>query len=426
MWTHHVCWWTFHLQYFCADNFIVFVCDFTKSDHIHYDLWLPNKAIVEDQGCIHFWLHSACFLNIAVECWTERVAKQIVFVDDTHHDFCAWAMAAAGWVRFWLWIWEGCGPRCLQPVAPPFCADSSQCCGISTMNHSTHINLIHWTSECRFFLSASTAPVADHPSVTNTSDWNQGQAQKPEEMIAALTTLVVTIEHMQTNVLTRTATCSLTISEIWTPTLQKWQSCLGIEHYQHDKPLAKIVLSSWKNAMATCLRHLSVSCLCGWCGCLKVKNGAEILPTAKPLRPWLLALPFASGVLRPSIHRSLSRPPSLMIEPRFGCAEIPWWSFWVAVSSAHRRVFNPQRAWVWVQQLVLKMCSYMLKNSVLWLGWKNYWGDFVEWFTFNVFRFDCKDQVIAWSAGALPGRNLGIESRILGTHGFGRVFETGK
>lgn len=151
VWTHHVCWWTFHLQYFCADNFIVFVCDFTKSDHIHYDLWLPNKAIVEDQGCIHFWLHSACFLNIAVECWTERVAKQIVFVDDTHHDFCAWAMAAAGWVRFWLWIWEGCGPRCLQPVAPPFCADSSQCCGISTMNHSTHINLIHWTSECRFF-----------------------------------------------------------------------------------------------------------------------------------------------------------------------------------------------------------------------------------------------------------------------------------
>jgi hypothetical protein len=63
-------------------------------------------------------------------------------------------------------------------------------------------------------LSASTAPVADHPSVTNTSDWNQGQAQKPEEMIAALTTLVVTIEHMQTNVLARTATCSLTISEI--------------------------------------------------------------------------------------------------------------------------------------------------------------------------------------------------------------------
>ena len=117
---------------------------------------------------------------------------------------------------------------------------------------------------------------------------------------------------------------------------------------------------------------------------------------------------------------------SLMIEPRFGCAEIPWWSFWVAVSSAHRRVFNPQRAWVWVQQLVLMMCSYMLENSVLWLGWKNYWGDFVEWFTFNVFRFDCKDQVIAWSAGALPGRNLGIESRILGTHGFGRVFETGK
>ena len=44
---------------------------------------------------------------------------------------------------------------------------------------------------------------------------------------------------------------------------------------------------------------------------------------------------------------------------------------------------------------------------------------FVAWFKFLVLRFACKNQVIAWSAGALPGRNLGIESMILGIHLFG-------